>query len=626
MPAGMLERELRELASTGDGDAFAELVRRCLPGLYDFAARLLADPDAARPLLVEAITELAGDPRRLAINESFRGLAFAGVLERALEYLRKRGELAGGTIVLNAPVDPAFCRSTAITAHGDDTDGGTATLVWQVAASLDRRQYAVLDLWTRQRLTATELALALGLTHAAVDSTAARMEKAVETAMTAVVVSQRGRRWCRDLDVLFSDDERLRINEATRRRVEEHIQTCHACEQTAQRFGPSLAVFRSLQPLALPSGLRSAVLGPALEALAAAPANSNGSGDTHALRLKGRREPVVSATGRIEPIPSTSLPRAPQSRVPHPHLFKRHRVEPTFRAARVPVQSASTGGAERAYSYTPQHAEHRLRLYSLIAGVGVTALAILIAVVVFVRGDGSSEAQSTVAEDSTAAAVDEAPAEPSLSFSATDLDFGASTVEQVITLESLVDGTVAWTIEANQGWLTVNPTGGSSEPGQPTAVLVTVDRQNLDEGPHSGVLNVTTSEGESSEVFVQVLVPGTGPTIGDERVTAPREEETGILHIFKAGCEPEPTAFRVSAIIDDPSGVSEASLVYTVGGGEAERTPMAISTDRYEGSIPPLTRGGPIVFYIEAADEAGNASASAPVTVEIRDCAATAGG
>ena len=622
----MMERELRDSAAAGDVEAFSELIRRYLPTTFDFSARLLRDQDEARSLVSEVVAG-AASPEALTAGESFRGTMLASALAKASERLRRHGGLSAETLVLNAAVNEAFCRSNRSSTSGDQTDAGLPILIWQVAASLDRRQFALLDLHLRQQLPVNELAQVIAMPAASLQATTSRMEHAVDSAMTAVIVSQRGRRWCRDLDMLMADEDSLRIGESTRKRLEEHVQDCTSCAQTGQRYGHCLDIYRSLQPIHPPPGLRAAVLAPTIPLLLqnAKPAIPTAAPPVP-FRPTGSREPVVSVTGRISTLTTGLKIDGPRPAVDDLPAVA---AGPRFRASRQPLQGAPapTNGSGSGYSYSPAGATSRSAdgtsssLYVILGSLAVVGL-LGLGLLLFLARDSESEPAQTFQAET--AAADVSAEDTTLSFNASAVEFGASQSERVLTLQTNADSTMTWTITADQPWLTITPSGGSIDPGQTIAVSLAVNRGSLPEGLHTASLVLASSD-EQSELPVEVVIPGTGPSISDERLNAPQDPETGAPHVYQAGCEPQVTAFRVSALIEDPSGVAGVVLVYTVGGDEPLEAPMEETGGRWEGAVPPLTRTGNIVYYIQATDEAGNTTSSTPVNVELRGCPAESG-
>ncbi|MEX2237154.1 MAG: hypothetical protein WEB00_06445 [Dehalococcoidia bacterium] len=623
MPLEVLDRELRERAAAGEEEAYGELLRRYFPAAYDFAVRLLGEAGEARHVLSEVMRGLVSDPSLLASGESFRALIFAGTMRLALERLRGRSGLASEAIVLTAPINEAFCRSGLAGVNGEAADHGVAILIWQVAGSLDRRQFALLDLTLRQRLSVAEVAYILGLSTQAVEATVRRMELAVEGAMAAVVLGLRGRRWCHDLDVLMSDEDSARVSDTTRRRIEDHIAACNLCTQTVTRFGSLLALYRSFLPVPPPPGLRAALMGPVAELISTQNAASAERGGSLP-RMGGRRMPVVSPTGRIEPGRGGLVV---EGKIATPNRHEGVRL-PRFRAARMPLQGQPGVVDDSAYAYSyspeePRRGENQRTFYYLLGGIAILGILGLAVLLYISRDDGAPE-QVAVAGSAT----NQEPAEPILSLNVDQLDFGADEAERVLTLTTTADETTTWSISSDQPWLTVTPDAGSIEPGETLAVSVAVNRETLAEGQQSGTLSLASSE-EQTEIRVQLIVPGTGPTISDERLGAPQDPETTAPYIYQAGCESVEidgvtltTAFGVTALIEDPSGIASVNLVYVVGEDEPISAPMEESSSgRWEGSVPPINRSGPIVYHIEATDNAQNTSTSAPVTVELRSCA-----
>lgn len=603
-----MERELLESAAAGHASAFSELLRRHLPALYDFSARLLRDSDEARALLEEVIRRLAAEPALIAGGDGFRAATVKLILDEAVQSRTSRKAAGARAIVLNAPVSETFCRSSMALQQTQEFDAGLAVLVWQVAASLDRRQFAVLDLWTRQGLSQGELAQVLGLSPSAVAATTSRMEKSVEEILRAVILSQRGRRWCHELDLALADEDRMRIDEELRRRIAAHIQSCNSCLQTAGRLPSGLAIYRTLQPLHPPPGLRSNLLAGVLTLLRSdapeAPYQTTGQ--------------VVSRTGRIVPL---NQGLRVEGTIHSPRQRSAIHV-PRFRASRVRLQ-AGDQAAEDAYSYeyssTSGQSDERRMFFIVIGGLVITGLLGLLGLLFVTRMDDDPAQPATI----NSGIVQETAEEPRLTLSLGEIDFGSEDVTRLVTLETGADQELTWTIESEQVWLAVNPAAGSIAPGESVAIEVAADRTALTEGLHTGRVVLAGSGGEELEVPVELVVPGTGPTISEESVGIIPQPETAALVIYKAGCEPQQTAFRVSAAIEDPSGVLGASLIYSVGQDEPLNVELEESQGRWDGSIPPLTRDGPLVFHIEATDTANNVTSSQPVTVELRDCATT---
>ena len=144
------DEELAGLAAAGDRRAFARLHERHLPGLYDFAVRVVRD----RTLAAAAVKAAAGEARAALVEGSRPGspqvLLYATLHGAALDAL-----LADGVDVVEDPALP-------FAAPGDDGDA-----VWSAASALAPQDYALLDLLVRRGLEADDLAVGLGVARGA---------------------------------------------------------------------------------------------------------------------------------------------------------------------------------------------------------------------------------------------------------------------------------------------------------------------------------------------------------------------------------------------------------------------------------------------------------------------------
>jgi hypothetical protein len=122
-------------------------------------------------------------------------------------------------------------------------------LVWAAAASLNKRDRAVLDLTLRAGLEGADLAAALGVEQANPHSLLYRAKEQLERAIGVLVVARAGRSSCPTLaDMLQSWDGTL--TPIVRKRLGRHMNRCIACQATRSRALPvsALAVAPMLKP------------------------------------------------------------------------------------------------------------------------------------------------------------------------------------------------------------------------------------------------------------------------------------------------------------------------------------------------------------------------------------------
>jgi RNA polymerase sigma factor (sigma-70 family) len=147
----------------GDTEALGQLYQRHAPAIHDFLLRTTRDPALAEDLT--QMTFLKAFEKRAALRDpgQVKSWLFSIANHAALDEQRQRHPAED--------IDERFDLTT--TAPGPEDQVASkeaAALVWSAAASLEPRQYAVLDLTVRQQLTTHEVAEALGIDpgHAAV--------------------------------------------------------------------------------------------------------------------------------------------------------------------------------------------------------------------------------------------------------------------------------------------------------------------------------------------------------------------------------------------------------------------------------------------------------------------------
>ena len=97
------------------------------------------------------------------------------------------------------------------------------------------------------------------------------------------------------------------------------------------------------------------------------------------------------------------------------------------------------------------------------------------------------------------------PTMPGLGLSATSLDFGETESELALEITNLGSGTLEWTATADQAWILVSPTSGTTMT-ETDLLIVTVDRLDLPPGSYAGKVTVTSNAG-AQEVDILLFVP-----------------------------------------------------------------------------------------------------------------------
>lgn len=100
------------------------------------------------------------------------------------------------------------------------------------------------------------------------------------------------------------------------------------------------------------------------------------------------------------------------------------------------------------------------------------------------------------------------PVPPMIELSEPALFFGLDFITLDFDIANAGAGTLSWNVDSNESWISVNPASGNGD----GTVSVTVDRTNLLQGNHSGMVMVT-SNGGTAHVVVYASAPGVGPML-----------------------------------------------------------------------------------------------------------------
>jgi RNA polymerase sigma factor (sigma-70 family) len=231
----------------GDEAALGALYDRFMPGIYDFLARFLNDrfgaEDVAQMTFVRAWENRQGlrDPQKV------KSWLFAIAHNLATNHATRTR--------LAEPIDERF--DLASTAPGPEDQAAArevAELVWAAAASLEPRQYAVLDLCVRRELATGEIAEVLGVPagHAAV--LVSRAKEALGNAVRYLLVARR-----RDHCVRLAELVPAGVTSLTpeqRSSVDRHMRRCPECQGLARKLTMPAELFGGLVAFPVPASVQ----------------------------------------------------------------------------------------------------------------------------------------------------------------------------------------------------------------------------------------------------------------------------------------------------------------------------------------------------------------------------------
>lgn len=314
------EADLGARLRAGDLAALGRLYEREMPGLYDFARRIVRDQAAAEDVVQN--TFVRAFERRETLRDPARVKAWLYTIAHRLAL----DTLSRGRRIENVDDQPDV-RSPLPGPEEEVAREDVAALVWAAASSLEPRQYAVLDLSVRRGLTTPEIAEALGVKsgHAAVLLN--RAKEALENAMRFLMVARRRDR-CDRLAALVPAGVRS-LTPAQRTSVDHHLRHCETCRSEAARALVPAELLGALPLFALPRRLE----GSFAQSPVAARLTSSGSD----------RNPPSTSSSDVQP-PTAGEPQSDGGQSMAPPSSARQFSGQSFGLGRLPGFSRLFGG------------------------------------------------------------------------------------------------------------------------------------------------------------------------------------------------------------------------------------------------------------------------------------------
>ncbi|MBI5289765.1 MAG: RNA polymerase sigma factor [Chloroflexi bacterium] len=269
-------------ARAGDLDAFGQLYDAYFNRIYDFSWRVLRDADEAADVTQDVFMKAMQNLPGLSKAASFKSWLFTIAHNTAVT----RAERAGRTIPLPQPVheeafgafdvpDPSHLVDPALAAD----DAELSSLVWEAAAALNPRDYALLDLHVRQGLDSAEIAGVMNVSKGNAYTMVSRMKTAAADVIGSYVVARRGSADCDGLRQTLAEFEFPPYTEQVRKAVDAHIKDCETCRGARKRLTAPLEIFGGFAMVPAPLALKGDIWGNVSSAWYASGPGAPGAGN-----------------------------------------------------------------------------------------------------------------------------------------------------------------------------------------------------------------------------------------------------------------------------------------------------------------------------------------------------------
>jgi RNA polymerase sigma factor (sigma-70 family) len=249
--------------ATGDQAAFAAVYERYFEGVYDFALRTSRDPNVAADIVQNTFTRAWDGIRKGRAGKNLKVWLYTIARKCAIDRIprahRPPSSTAPSEFIGRPPPFSQLDTSIPPRVQAALEDEELVGIVWNSASALSPKQYSLLDLHLRRRITADELAESLRVTKSNVYTMLSRLRGALADSVTYTLLLRRGGAECRELGYLLSQMQETAYTKKTRRALQGHVKHCTRCQANKRQQVSPLDIFAGLVLVPAAPGVKGGI-------------------------------------------------------------------------------------------------------------------------------------------------------------------------------------------------------------------------------------------------------------------------------------------------------------------------------------------------------------------------------
>lgn len=567
------DKDLIAAFRAGDEAAFLEIYDRYGDRVYSYALNVTDSSDIAADVTSGTFMSAVEEGGEIEEPDHFRPWLFS---------------LARATL-----------RATGREAVAADNDGnGLRREVLDAVDDLGARDRHLMALHLVEGLEGEDLALAMGIDETNLDAVVSRMRRRVEGALGALLIARLGNPMCDQVEEVLGDWEEI-YDPGLRARLNRHIGTCEQCQDRRAVLLSPLAALPGILLVTAPPELRARARVNAATTDRSQAGGGEGAETEATLPPVTRAEPipvpVTAAPATAAQLTASQAPVPPMGAVVSPDDGSRDLAKlGIFVVVTIVVGLIGFSVAGR---FAPLEVPAREAAAPLVSSTTTTSLP---GETTVATSNGQSTPTTSVAPASP----------PQIGVSAESVDLGEDATSAEFEVTNSGGSTGEITFATSSEAISLSAGEASLTPGETTAIQLSLDRAEIEEGEIAETITVAW-QGGSAEVAV------VGSNEDSPIIHNPQANPSEVQAVGGGACPATQTT--ISARVRDTSAIESVVARWSDGSNSRETSMTEVGQDVFEGTVGPFNAPQTAEVRVVAFDERGNAG-GATVSVSVLPC------